>query len=368
MADFGDRRDVRVGLPRQAPHQIGSGEQADAGGDESPRRLAVVPFDAGDEGLVDFHVHLHPAEIGDAEEFLTFFHLGADGDEAFVGAAESVACVLVVHDHPRLRGDDLASMQLLFDLPEFVEFLEEHRARRFDFRFHLDQFRPRLQDRLFEPGFGHVDFAAEVGEFAHAREVFEGVFLGGELAQGVVGAVEFGAFHLRLARRQVSQLHGAIGPRTAVAVSFEIRLREFEPAGDIVVLHPVLAPLDQCERSSDQGSEGIEDGILADAEELLKIELGDLQRGEFRSLVGVVDLQLDGELFLGLHPRRVRFGNDDPLGLLLILQARIVQVHQTQLLHYLKSTRIEVGMLLNFGERPEFKRMIFTNDAKDSRG
>ena len=47
---------------------------------------------------------------------------------------------------------------------------------------------------------------------------------------------------------------------------------------------------------------------------------------------------------------------------------RIVQDHQTQLLHYLKSTRIEVGMLLNFGERPEFKRMIFTNDAKDSRG
>ncbi|HEX9613991.1 MAG TPA: GxxExxY protein, partial [Bacteroidota bacterium] len=31
---------------------------------------------------------------------------------------------------------------------------------------------------------------------------------------------------------------------------------------------------------------------------------------------------------------------------------------------YLKATKIEVGLLLNFGERPEFKRRIFTNNRK----
>jgi hypothetical protein len=33
-------------------------------------------------------------------------------------------------------------------------------------------------------------------------------------------------------------------------------------------------------------------------------------------------------------------------------------------LNYLKATEIEVGLLLNFGERPEFKRMILDNLKK----
>jgi GxxExxY protein len=47
---------------------------------------------------------------------------------------------------------------------------------------------------------------------------------------------------------------------------------------------------------------------------------------------------------------------------------RIFHDHYAQLLHYLKSTRIEVGLLLNFGERPEFKRLALTNESKDARG
>ncbi len=35
--------------------------------------------------------------------------------------------------------------------------------------------------------------------------------------------------------------------------------------------------------------------------------------------------------------------------------------HELQLINYLKATDIEVGLLLNFGKKPEFKRKIFTN-------
>ncbi|MCZ7355514.1 MAG: GxxExxY protein [Candidatus Methanoperedens sp.] len=38
--------------------------------------------------------------------------------------------------------------------------------------------------------------------------------------------------------------------------------------------------------------------------------------------------------------------------------------HKAQLINYLKATDKEVGMLLNFGKKAEFKRTIFTNDRK----
>jgi len=38
--------------------------------------------------------------------------------------------------------------------------------------------------------------------------------------------------------------------------------------------------------------------------------------------------------------------------------------HLAQLMNYLKATEIEVGLLLNFGPKPEFKRVVFGNDRK----
>ena len=38
--------------------------------------------------------------------------------------------------------------------------------------------------------------------------------------------------------------------------------------------------------------------------------------------------------------------------------------HQAQLLNYLRATEIEVGLLLNFGVKPEFKRLLFDNSRK----
>jgi GxxExxY protein len=52
----------------------------------------------------------------------------------------------------------------------------------------------------------------------------------------------------------------------------------------------------------------------------------------------------------------------------IILELKAVEIlieeHEFQLINYLKATRMEVGLLLNFGKKPEIKRKIFTNDRK----
>jgi GxxExxY protein len=44
----------------------------------------------------------------------------------------------------------------------------------------------------------------------------------------------------------------------------------------------------------------------------------------------------------------------------------IEKAHLGQLMNYLKATEIEVGLLLNFGPKPEFKRIVFGNDRKST--
>ncbi len=43
---------------------------------------------------------------------------------------------------------------------------------------------------------------------------------------------------------------------------------------------------------------------------------------------------------------------------------QLVEENEAQLLNYLKATDIEVGLLLNFGTKPEFKRKAFDNLRK----
>lgn len=49
----------------------------------------------------------------------------------------------------------------------------------------------------------------------------------------------------------------------------------------------------------------------------------------------------------------------------IILELKSVEslsiAHECQLINYLKATHVEVGLLLNFGERPQIKRKIFRN-------
>ena len=44
----------------------------------------------------------------------------------------------------------------------------------------------------------------------------------------------------------------------------------------------------------------------------------------------------------------------------------ICNEHELQLINYLKATEIEVGLLLNFGEKPQVRRKLFTNDRKNN--
>jgi len=41
---------------------------------------------------------------------------------------------------------------------------------------------------------------------------------------------------------------------------------------------------------------------------------------------------------------------------------RLNEKHEAQLTNYLKATDIEVGLLMNFGTKPAFRRKIFSNN------
>jgi GxxExxY protein len=53
---------------------------------------------------------------------------------------------------------------------------------------------------------------------------------------------------------------------------------------------------------------------------------------------------------------------------LVILELKAVSAllpkHEAQTLNYLKATKVEVALLLNFGPKPEFKRKVYDNDRK----
>ena len=62
---------------------------------------------------------------------------------------------------------------------------------------------------------------------------------------------------------------------------------------------------------------------------------------------------------------------------LLVADAVIVEIkavrallaeHEAQLLNYLKATPYEVGLLLNFGPKPEIKRKVYDNERKGGLG
>ena len=55
--------------------------------------------------------------------------------------------------------------------------------------------------------------------------------------------------------------------------------------------------------------------------------------------------------------------------LLELKSARAIDpAYEAQLLNYLRATRVEVGLILNFGPKPEFRRLAYDNSRKLLRG
>ena len=69
------------------------------------------------------------------------------------------------------------------------------------------------------------------------------------------------------------------------------------------------------------------------------------------------DDKLVGEYFADLMV-------DDKVIIELKAAESLIEEHELQLINYLKATNIEVGLLLNFGKKPEIRRKIFTNDKR----
>jgi GxxExxY protein len=55
--------------------------------------------------------------------------------------------------------------------------------------------------------------------------------------------------------------------------------------------------------------------------------------------------------------------------LLELKSARAIDsAHEALLLNYLRATNVEVGLVLNFGPKPEFRRLAYDNARKGQRG
>jgi len=55
---------------------------------------------------------------------------------------------------------------------------------------------------------------------------------------------------------------------------------------------------------------------------------------------------------------------DDKIILEIKTVETLINEHECQLINYLKATEYEIGLLLNFGKKPEVKRKIYTNNLK----
>ena len=90
----------------------------------------------------------------------------------------------------------------------------------------------------------------------------------------------------------------------------------------------------------------------------------------------LIELKKLGLAAIAQHPIRVMYDNaivGEYFADLLVENAVIVEIkaakaisveHEAQLLNYLKATQLEVGLVLNFGPKAEFKRMAFDNSRK----
>ena len=90
----------------------------------------------------------------------------------------------------------------------------------------------------------------------------------------------------------------------------------------------------------------------------------------------MIELKKEGILAIAQAPIRVLYDMeiigeyyadilvDDKVIVEIKAARQLAEEHEAQLLNYLKATNIEVGLLLNFGVKPEIKRKAFNNLRK----
>ncbi len=83
-------------------------------------------------------------------------------------------------------------------------------------------------------------------------------------------------------------------------------------------------------------------GFVCERQKKIDVYYKDKMIGEY-----FADILVDGEIILELKAVET-----------------LCEEHEFQLINYLKATNIEVGLLLNFGKKPEIKRKIFSNERK----
>src|ERR1041385_4580594 len=86
----------------------------------------------------------------------------------------------------------------------------------------------------------------------------------------------------------------------------------------------------------------LEKGLAIEEEVTVSVFFRGQNVGDFRA-----DLVVNGVLLLELKTAE-----------------RIVPAHEAQLLNYLRSTSLELGLILNFGPRPQVRRLVLENARK----
>lgn len=84
-------------------------------------------------------------------------------------------------------------------------------------------------------------------------------------------------------------------------------------------------------------------GLEVEDEQVIPVYYKGIRMGEYRA-----DIVIEKKVLLELKA-----------------QATIKDAHEAQLLHYLRAIPIEIGLVLNFGLKPEFTRKVFANSRKN---
>jgi len=86
----------------------------------------------------------------------------------------------------------------------------------------------------------------------------------------------------------------------------------------------------------------IQKGLTVDPEVPVSVFFRGQNVGDFRA-----DLVVNGTILLELKTAE-----------------RIIPAHEAQVLNYLRSTALEIGLILNFGPRPQVRRLLLDNSRK----